>query len=99
MRPAAGASPGQSIPPSTTPPSPAQVEAARHKQEAINDIMELVRAGRQEEATQLYHQTFKVSLKEAKRTVANLATNERNNAPAKGRLSSFLSGLFGSDND
>jgi LSD1 subclass zinc finger protein len=99
----AGAAPALRQPdaPATPPPTPAQTEAARHKQQAINDIMELVRAGRQEEATQLYQETFNVSQKEAKRTVAQLAAGQRRggeqSASLGERLSGLLGGLFGAD--
>jgi DNA-directed RNA polymerase subunit RPC12/RpoP len=94
MRPA-GPAPRQPDSPATPPPTPAQVEAARHKQQAINDIMELVRAGRQEEATQLYQQTYKVSLKEAKRTVAQLVADQQGGHDQTATLTERLSGLLG----
>jgi DNA-directed RNA polymerase subunit RPC12/RpoP len=82
-------------------PSPAQTEAARQKQQAINEMMELVRAGRLEEAAQLYEQNFKVSQKEAKKTVAQLAAGQRRGqdegASLTERLSGLFGGLFGSD--
>src|SRR5688572_16833314 len=90
-----------------TPGSSAAIESVpaeviEQKQRKINEIMELVRAGRQIEATQLYHQTYNVSLKEAKQTVDGLIANHRqsqkgSDKAGKGRLSSLLGSLFGSD--
>jgi DNA-directed RNA polymerase subunit RPC12/RpoP len=100
MRPTATPPPGRSTPPATPPLSPAQAEAAQQKQQAINEIMELVRAGRQEEASQLYHESFGVSLKEAKRTVAQLVAEHRGGGGESSlsqRLGGFLGGLFGAD--
>jgi hypothetical protein len=80
---------------------PAEVVQAR--QQTINDLMELVRAGRQEEATQLYQQSYKVSLKEARRTVAQLMADQQTGGTAEGGLSQRLSGwlgcLFGSEKE
>jgi hypothetical protein len=93
---AASPAPIQPAPSQTPALTPTQAEAAQHKQQSINDIMELVRAGRQEEATQLYHQTFKVSLKEAKRTVAQLVADQRGGNDQTATLTKRLSGLLGS---
>lgn len=81
--------------PSAPARSPVPREVVQHKQQAINDIMELVRAGRQDEAIQLYHETFKVSLKEAKRTVAQLVASQKKDDGQGASLTERLSGLFG----
>lgn len=97
------ASPTKTMPGGSAVIESVPAEVVEQKQQKINELMELVRAGRKVEATELYHQTYNVSLKEAKRTVDNLVDDYRKNRkgsekPAEGRLSSFLSSLFGSSN-